>query len=48
VTGSSSSRRWDTIARAAKARKMLGWSPKRGDLVKEIEEGCYRADVRGG
>ena len=34
--------------RSVKARKMLGWSPQHGDLVKEIEEGCYRADVRGG
>lgn len=28
--------------RATKARKMLGWTPKRDDLLWQIEEGCYR------
>ena len=33
--------------RSAKARAMLGWSPKRDALLEEIERGCYREDVRG-
>ena len=27
---------------ATKARRMLGWAPRRDDLLPEIEQGCYR------
>jgi nucleoside-diphosphate-sugar epimerase len=32
---------------AAKARGMLGWSPRGPSLMDEIERGCYRADILG-
>ena len=31
--------------RAAKARGMLGWTPKGPALIDEIERGCYRDDI---
>lgn len=29
---------------ALKARRILGWAPKGGSLIEEIERGCYRED----